>query len=197
MQPFYIWPSLWRTGTGLSLRQCKRGHRCMVYTQLAILHTALQSQQEPSPALSSDTQEPSAAERAHLYWQPEWSTWLSSHCSVCKIECAPQLMEEHHRVHHDHLIQPALKLYDNCVSHSMVLQSLLAHRRGCGNLSTYVEHCCEARVPCHRSTCRWTISDTFGGLIESRPVQPLKDRNTSSKGNRTILTTNFQGWFNS
>ena len=94
----------------------KRGHRCMVYTQLPILHTALQSQQEPSPALPSDTQEPSTAERAHLYCQPEWSTWLSSHCSVCKIECAPHLMEEHHRVHHDQLIQPALKMYDNCVS---------------------------------------------------------------------------------
>ena len=94
----------------------KRGHRCMVYTQLAILHTALQSQQEPSLALSSEAQEPSIAERAQMFWQPEWSTWLSSHCSVCKIECAPHLMEEHHRTHHDQLIQPALELYDNCVS---------------------------------------------------------------------------------
>ena len=139
-------------------------------TQLAILHTALQSQQEPPSTKTSGAQETDIAERARVFWQPEWSAWLSGHCSVCKIECEPHHMEERHRTHHDQLIQPAMEMYDKCVSPT--------------------PWCC---------THCWLTE----GVVDTRPltlniaVKLAGHAAASSKGNRAIPTTNFQGWSNS
>ena len=139
----------------------KRGHRCMVYTQLAILHTALASLQDTVKPPLDGAQEFDPVALIDELWQAEWSDWLSHRCSLCKIECDLELMTDHLNTHHAELVQPAMQLFPQCSSKTP----------GC------CKHCWLAEGvvdTCPLATLRDLSRRSDGSAIEEKPRQPLK-----------------------
>ena len=69
----------------------KRGHRCVIYTQLAVLHHARCLHEEipahvavKPPLPPQDPGADTAVLAPAAYWaSPDWRAWLSNHCSIC------------------------------------------------------------------------------------------------------------------
>ena len=105
-------------------RQCKcgnkytkRGHKCMIYAQLAVLYHALQPRSQ-APSVSVDTQipAPSLHEPATFWTRESWRTWLSTTCCVCHINVELDQLHQHLQQVHAHMYEEALGHLDRCTS---------------------------------------------------------------------------------
>ena len=131
----------------------RKGHKCIVYTQVAIMHYALlpvdplflaaQSKSKPSPPpVNSHTDDIEAnndkaiRESATYFWQsPTWRQRLSTTCALCHIPCELADMDAHLTSYHTQWIDAASRLatltdspYLDCCQH-------------CLNSSEVVERC--------------------------------------------------------
>ena len=85
----------------------KKGHKCMVFTQLAILHLAV----NPESDVADATEDKSVHLQATPHWNDAgWCAWLSDHCSLCHSLCTPMDMVDHLYEHHPN---PSQILYLN------------------------------------------------------------------------------------
>ena len=93
----------------------KKGHRCMVFQQLAVLHLAVAPQQQQDEHFL--TKAPLPSDDPLYYWNnDEWSTKLSRECSICKAPCEPGDLVAHLHDHHDDLIQLIMSKITACLS---------------------------------------------------------------------------------
>ena len=105
-------------------RQCKcgnkytkRGHKCMIYAQLAVLYHALQPRsQAPQVSPGMQIPAPSPQEPATFWTRESWRTWLSTTCCVCHINVQLDQMHQHLQQVHAHLYEKAIGLLDRCTS---------------------------------------------------------------------------------
>ena len=105
-------------------RQCKcgnkytkRGHKCMIYAQLAVLYHALQPR-SVAPSVSADLQvsAPSTSEPTTFWTRESWRTWLSTTCSVCQIKVELDQLHQHLQQAHAHMYAEALGQLERCTS---------------------------------------------------------------------------------
>ena len=105
-------------------RQCKcgnkytkRGHKCMIYAQLAVLYHALQPR-SVAPSVSADMQvsAPSTSEPTTFWTRESWRTWLSTTCSVCQTKVELEQLHQHLQQVHAHTYAEALGQLERCTS---------------------------------------------------------------------------------
>ena len=93
----------------------KRGHKCVVFTHLALLHLA--SSQQSATEKSAPAQASPSPMAPQDYWDDkQWCLWLSNHCSVCNMACTPKEIVEHLQQCHGELIPDAVEALPHCLS---------------------------------------------------------------------------------
>ena len=93
-----------------------RGHKCTIYTQLAVLYRAPQPRPSAMPPLDDpQVSAPSPAEPA-TFWTRETCSWLSNTCSVCHISLSLEQMHEHLQTHHAQDYDEAMAPMEHCTS---------------------------------------------------------------------------------